>query len=84
MDQPALNRIAPLYLAALDDSKLTKGLKTIWFSTGSADFLLANSKATVEMLNRHGFSATFRESAGAHTWANWRNYLHEFAPLLFR
>lgn len=72
------------HLAALDDPKLKKELKTIWFSTGSADFLLPNSKATVEMLNRHGFSATFRESAGAHTWANWRNYLHEFAPGLFR
>ncbi len=72
------------HLAALDDSKLKKGLKTIWFSTGSADFLLANSKATVEMLNRHGFSANFRESGGAHTWANWRNYLLEFAPGLFR
>ena len=71
-------------LAALDDSKLKKGLKTIWFSTGSNDFLLANSKATVEMLNKHGFSAAFRESEGAHTWANWRNYLHEFAPGLFR
>jgi len=72
------------HLAALDDSKLKKGLKTVWFSTGSADFLLANSKATVAMLNKHGFSATFQESEGAHTWANWRNYLHEFAPGLFR
>lgn len=50
------------HLAVLDDPKLKKGLKTLWFSTGSADFLLANSKITVEMLNRHGFSASFRES----------------------
>jgi enterochelin esterase family protein len=70
--------------STLDDPKLKKGLKLIWFSTGSADFLLANSKGTVEMLNRHGFSAAFRESEGAHTWANWRNYLHELAPHLFR
>ena len=47
MDQPATDRIEPLHLAALDDSKLTKGLKPIWFSTGSADCLLANSKDTV-------------------------------------
>jgi enterochelin esterase family protein len=56
----------------------------IWFGTGSDDFLLATSKATVEMLNQHGFSATFQESAGAHTWVNWRNYLSELAPRLFR
>jgi len=33
---------------------------------------------------RHGFAVTFQESTGAHTWVNWRNYLHEFAPRLFR
>ena len=26
----------------------------------------------------------FRESAGGHTWINWRNYLDEFAPQLFQ
>ena len=72
------------HLATLDDPKLKKGLKMIWFGTGSSDFLLATSKATVEMLNRHGLSATFQESAGAHTWVNWRNYLYQFAPRLFR
>jgi enterochelin esterase-like enzyme len=69
------------HLAVLDDPKLKKGLKTLWFSTGSADFLLANSKITVEMLNRHGFSASFRESE---VLTHWRNYLHELAPRLFR
>ena len=38
----------------------------------------------VEMLKRHGFSVTFEESTGGHNWVNWRNYLHEFAPQLFR
>ena len=72
------------HLAALDDPKLKKGLKMIWFSTGSKDALITVSKASVEMLNRHGFAATFQESPGAHTWVNWRNYLYEVAPQLFR
>ena len=71
-------------LTALDDPKLKKGLKMIWFSTGSDDSLITITRATVEMLNRHGFAATFEESTGAHTWVNWRNYLNEFAPRLFR
>lgn len=25
-----------------------------------------------------------RETDGAHTWIKWREYLHEFAPLLFQ
>jgi enterochelin esterase family protein len=27
---------------------------------------------------------TYRESGGGHTWSNWRLYLSELAPLLFR
>jgi enterochelin esterase-like enzyme len=72
------------HLAALDNAALKKGLKTVWFSTGSDDPLLPTSKSTVALLNRHGFAATFTESTGAHTWINWRNYLNQFAPLLFR
>jgi hypothetical protein len=29
-------------------------------------------------------SPIFKESPGAHTWINWRNYLNEFAQQLFR
>jgi hypothetical protein len=34
-------------------------------------------------LKRHQFAVVSRKSAGGHTWINWRNYLPEFAPLLF-
>lgn len=71
------------HLATLDDANLKKGLKMLWFSTGVDDSLIANSKATVEMLKKHGFNATFKESPGAHTWINWRNYLNEITPQLF-
>ncbi|MES1256823.1 MAG: esterase, partial [Acidobacteriota bacterium] len=72
------------HLADLDNAGLKKGLKSVWFSTGADDSLITNSKATVELLKKHGFDATFRESTGAHTWINWRNYLNEFAPSLFQ
>ena len=38
----------------------------------------------MEMFKKHGFSAVYKETDGAHTWINWRNYLNEFAPQLFR
>jgi enterochelin esterase family protein len=69
--------------ANLDNPALKKDLKLFWFSTGKDDGLIATSKATVELLKKHGFNATFEESPGAHTWINWRNYLDEFAPKLF-
>ena len=71
-------------LATLDNASLKKGLKLLWFATGSEDFLLNTTKATMEMLKKHGFSPVFRESSGGHTWINWRNYLNEFAPQLFQ
>jgi enterochelin esterase family protein len=70
--------------AILDDAKLKKGLKLFWFATGKDDFLIATSRATVEMFKKHGFDVEFKETEGAHTWINWRNYLDEFAPQLFR
>ena len=70
--------------ANLDNPALKKGLKLFWFSTGKDDGLITTSKATVELLKKHGFDATFEESTGAHTWINWRNYLNEFAPKLFQ
>ncbi len=71
------------HLKMLDDAGLKKGLKLVWFRTGVDDFLLPTTRSTVEMLQKHGFDAQFKETPGAHTWINWRNYLNEFAPLLF-
>lgn len=70
--------------AQLDNAGLKKGLKLFWFSTGSDDGLLANTKSTVELFKKHGFTPVFQESSGGHTWINWRNYLNEFAPQLFQ
>ena len=46
--------------------------------------LLPTSKATVGMLEKHGLHPVFHGSDGGHVWANWRDYLHEFAPQLFK
>ena len=70
--------------AELDNAASKKGLKLFWFATGKDDPLLSTSKATVEMFQKHGFEPMFHESAGAHTWTNWREYLNQFAPQLFQ
>ena len=70
--------------AMLDDASLKPGLKLLWFGTGTDDRLIPTTKATIEMLKKHGFTPFFRESPGGHTWINWRNYLNEFAPQLFQ
>lgn len=70
--------------AVLDDAAKKKGLKLLWFATGKDDFVVETSRATVEMLKKHGFTVAYKETSGGHTWANWRDYLAEFAPQLFR
>ena len=71
-------------LAALDNPALKKGMKLFWFATGKDDFLLATTHGTVEMLKKHGFDVIYKETAGGHTWLNWRDYLAEFAAKLFQ
>jgi enterochelin esterase-like enzyme len=68
----------------LDDTGKKAGLKLMWFATGKDDFLLGVSRSTVEMLKKHGFAVEYEETAGGHTWANWREYLAQFAPRLFK
>jgi enterochelin esterase-like enzyme len=68
---------------ALDDRSLKEGLELVWFSTGRDDFVLDTTEQTVAMLRDHGFDVVYEESAGGHTWINWREYLHAFAPRLF-
>jgi enterochelin esterase family protein len=68
----------------LNDANLKKGLKLLWLSTGKTDFLLDTTVRTVELLKKRGFAPVYQESAGGHTWLNWRDYLHEFAQQLFQ
>lgn len=68
----------------LDDAAVKKGLRLLWFATGKDDRLMPTTLATVDLLTKHRFAPVFKESPGGHTWINWRNYLVEFVPQLFR
>jgi enterochelin esterase-like enzyme len=70
--------------AMLDNKDLKDGLRVFWFATGKEDFLLNISRATVELFRKHGFTVTYEETGGGHTWINWRDYLVRFTPLLFK
>ncbi len=72
------------HLAALDHAAAKRDLRLLWFSTGKDDGLMATTRSTVDLLKKHGFNPVFIESAGAHTWLNWRDYLSQFAPQLFQ
>jgi enterochelin esterase family protein len=55
-----------------------------WIGIGKSDFLY---QANVDMrakLDAAGYPYTYYESDGGHIWRNWRLYLTQFAPLLFK
>ena len=70
--------------AGIADDEIRKGLKLLWFATGSEDFLLKQSRETVALFKNSGNNPVFRETSGGHTWINWQLYLNEFAPQLFQ
>ena len=60
------------------------GVKLYWIAIGKTDFLykdVTDYRAKLDSLN---FKYTYHESEGGHTWSNWRDYMIEFIPQLFK
>jgi enterochelin esterase family protein len=65
--------------------KTNKLVRLIWIGVGKADPLAYDSaKNLTELLNSHGIKNEYHESDGGHTWINWRQYLNQYAQLLFK
>lgn len=62
----------------------SKGYKLYWIACGTDDFLYEAAQNLVAKMEEHDLKFTYRESSGGHTWSNWRIYLSELAPLLFK
>jgi enterochelin esterase-like enzyme len=81
---------AGLRTATPETAKQLKALessnpKLFWVGCGVEDPLAyTGTKNLVELLNNYHFNLVYRESRGGHTWTNWRIYISEFAPLLFK
>jgi enterochelin esterase-like enzyme len=64
--------------------QVNKTVKLISISVGAQDRLAQGSKALAGLFEKHGIKHELHISSGGHTWINWRHYLSEFAPKLFR
>ncbi len=58
--------------------------KVYWIACGKDDFLYESVVNLRSTLDAQGFKYKYLESTGGHTWANWRIYLSQFAPVLFK
>ena len=62
----------------------SNGYKLYWIAMGKTDFLFQSCVDFRKQLDDIGMKYTYRESEGGHTWTNWRMYLTELTPLLFK
>jgi enterochelin esterase-like enzyme len=55
-----------------------------YVAVGKNDQLLQATLNLVAMLKKNGFNYIYNETSGWHSWSNWRIYLSDFAPRLFK
>ncbi len=66
------------------DKMFSKHPKLFWIGIGSTDFLFKSNTDLRAYLDSKNHKYTYLETEGGHIWRNWRIYLSEFAPLLFK
>ncbi|MCF0175115.1 MAG: esterase [Bacteroidales bacterium] len=78
--------ISPIYQNF--DTKLatyfSKKPALLWIGCGNTDFLYKANIEFTKKLSENNFPYTYVETEGGHIWKNWRVYLSEFVPLLFK
>jgi enterochelin esterase family protein len=66
------------------EAQKKNGYKLYWIGIGKTDFLYKYVTDYRTKLDGMGMKYTYFESEGGHVWTNWRVYLSQFAPLLFK
>lgn len=55
-----------------------------WIAIGKTDFLYKANSDYRKLLDEKGYKYEYFENEDGHIWKNWRIYLTEFAPCLFK
>lgn len=64
--------------------QFSKGLSLYYIAIGDQDFLYNDNCRYRDFLDRNGYPYEYVESGEGHIWKNWRIYLSDFVPRLFR
>lgn len=84
--EPGKDAKSPIY--ADGDKKLKaqfdKKPALYWIGIGNTDFLYKANEAYRKKLDENGYKYTYYETPEGHIWKNWRIYLTEFVPQLFK
>jgi enterochelin esterase family protein len=78
----AFEKEAAAFLA--DPAKTNASIRLLSIRVGDKDFTLAGCRNLSELLTKHKIESKLQVNTGGHTWINWRIYLSELLPQLFR
>ena len=83
---PGFNSGSPVYrdVDVTLKRQMDNGYRLYWIGIGKEDFLYKNNMQYMEKLDSMGMPYESVESEGGHIWKNWRSYLTQFVPQLFK
>lgn len=64
--------------------QFSKNPKLYWIAIGNTDFLYQANMDYLKYLDEHNYKYSYFETGEGHIWKNWRIYLAEFVPQLFK
>jgi enterochelin esterase-like enzyme len=73
-----------ILIPAYDKNLKTMKNRLFYIGCGSEDFVYEGVRTLRKKLDDNNFKYIYNETGGGHTWANWRTYLSDFAPRLFK
>jgi enterochelin esterase family protein len=83
---PPENKKSPVYENLIKKLEIQKAnaYRLYWVAIGKTDFLYQHVADFRQKLDKMNFKYQYVESDGGHTWSNWRKYLNDFVPQLFK
>ena len=83
---PGKNATSPIYenMEGKLATQFAKKPALYWIAIGKTDFLYKANVEYRKLLDEKGYPYEYFENEDGHIWKNWRIYLSEFAPKLFK
>ena len=66
------------------DKQFSPAPSLYYIAIGRTDFLFKDNADYRQRLDKKGYKYEYLETDGGHIWKNWRIYLNQFAPKLFK
>jgi enterochelin esterase-like enzyme len=60
------------------------GVKFYWLGAGTTDMAREGTVNLSQLVQKHGFKTSYREIPGRHYWFLWRDFLGQFAQVMFQ